>query len=220
MAGFNLLLLGQFLDLWSHRFRPDGVAFLLWMEAIGHDFFGEDSVLGEEGWAEVEVVHGLAIVEIFDVGVNLFVEFAELIVWLFSAREDGEEEDFCFGAFFFYNRDDFGDSLGSLGGVLLGVAGVVCADHDDGELGIFLVLEISILEAPDDVLGAVARDAKIEGIFFGIIIFPDCFSGSFPTLGDGVTDEEDVVRLGGCFRVHAVMALKPPRGSAGFGLER
>lgn len=73
------------------------------------------------------------------------------------------------------------------------MAGVVGADHNDGDFCLLLVAKISVVEAPNDVLGAVAADAKVEGVTFAVVFVPSVFAGAFPALGDGVTDEEEVV---------------------------
>ena len=159
-----------------------------------------------------------AIVELGDTLIDIDVELPKFVIGLLAAGEDAEEEDFCFGAALADEGDDFGDAFGCFLGVLPTVAGIVGADHDDGELGVFLILEVAVLETPDDVLGAVAGDAEVEGVFVGVVLFPDAFSGSFPALGDGVADEEDVVLFCGGIFIHALVALHPA-ASTGLGLE-
>lgn len=145
----------EFLDFTIHRFGPHFVAFLLWVESVGHDFFGEDAFSIEKGVAEVEVVDGFAVVELCDALIDGDVDKAKFVLWCLTTGKDSKKEDLSLRAAFFDEGDDLGDALGSLGRILLSVAGVIGADHDDGELGILLVLEVAILKTPDDVLGAV-----------------------------------------------------------------
>ena len=98
------------------------------------------------------------------------------------------------------------------------MAGIVGADHDDGELCVFLILEVAVLETPDYVLSTVTGDAEIEGVFVGVVFFPDAFSGSFPALGDGVADEEDIILFCRGIFIHALVSLHPA-ASTRLGLE-
>ena len=48
-----------------------------------------------------------------------------------------------------------------------------------------------MLQPPEHVLGVIAPDAEIERVAFGIILRPNVLAVSFPTLRDGVADEND-----------------------------
>ena len=78
-----------------------------------------------------------------------------------AAREDGEQQHLGRRRFGADRLDDGGDAVGDLlGGV---AAGVIGADHEDGDLGLDAV-EFAVLDAPEDVLGAVAADAEVGGL--------------------------------------------------------
>ena len=65
-----------------------------------------------------------------------------------------------------------------------GGAGVVGAEHEDGDLGLDAV-EFAVLDPPDDVLGLVAADAEVGGLVFTVERFPDMGAGGVgPTGGD------------------------------------
>lgn len=181
MDGF---LKPQLLELGFHGFGPDLVALFFRVESVGHDFLGEDALVVEEFVVEFEIVDGFAVIEAGDMLVDHFIEKARLVGWIDGAGEDAEEEDFGLGAAFFDKRDDLFDALGRFVRGLAVVAGVVGADHDDGELGILLVFEVPVLETPDDVFGPISGESKIEGVTVGVELFPGPFSGSFPALGD------------------------------------
>lgn len=180
------------------------------MEEIGHHFFGQSAVFGEEFVRNIEKINTFVIGKSGDFLINLGVDFAHFIVRFFAAGEDAEEDDFGFRSFFFDLSEDFFDALGRLFGVLFRMAGIVGADHDDDEFGIFLVFKLVVVEPPDDVLGAVARKAEVEGVAGRVVFFPSGFTAVFKGMGDGIADENEVVLvLGGKFGF-GLVAFGPP----------
>src|SRR6056297_2845013 len=75
---------------------------------------------------------------------------------------------------------------------LIAVAGVVGADHQHVGLGIDS-LELAVEQAPQHVLGAVARVAEIQRLAPGVELLPDLLAGPAPALGDRVTDKDQLV---------------------------
>ena len=74
---------------------------------------------------------------------------------LWTSLKNREEKDFGFRTFGLYALYDSRDPLSDfLGGV---VPSVVLTNHDDGKLG-FNAVEIPVINAPEDVLGAIATD--------------------------------------------------------------
>jgi hypothetical protein len=49
-----------------------------------------------------------------------------------------------------------------------------------------------MLETPEDVLGAVATDTEVRGLERGPILRPDGLALPFPTMGDRVTEEDEL----------------------------
>ena len=145
--------------------------------------------------ADVEIGHVFAVVEFLDDLVDLG-KFAALGGEILAAGEDAEEEDFGLGGAFLDFFDDGGDAFDDLAGGVVFAVGIVGADHDDGDFG-FDAFEVSVLQAPEDVLGAVTTDAEVHGFAIGVMFFPDFFgSAAFPALGDGVADENELGVLG------------------------
>jgi hypothetical protein len=86
--------------------------------------------------------------------------------------------------------DDGGDAVGDLLGAM--AAGVVRADHEDGDLGGDAV-EFAVLDAPEDVLGLIAADAEVGGLQGTEGFVPDFLAAAAaPAVGDGIAEEEDV----------------------------
>ena len=184
-------LLHECCEAWGDGIGPDLVAFGVEMEQVGHDFFGEGAVRFEEFRAEVEVVYGFPVVELGDDGVHGLVLVALRVICVTcSAREDAEEEDFGVLRALVDGADDVTDSVGDFfWGVLLGAA-VVGADHENDDLG-FDAVELTVLDAPEDVLGSVAADPEVGWGVFSEGSLPDCALAS-PTCGDGVAEEHEL----------------------------
>lgn len=173
------------------------------MNAVAHDFFGKRAVFFEEFVVGIEegddgIFRELGLEE----GVELLNLGAVGIVGAEATREDAHEDDFGAGGFFEQSFEDFVDGVGDLGG---GVDGgfafgeIVGADVDDDDFGLEAV-EFTVLEAPEDVLGAIPAEAEIEDFF----VFEDrvpslwaargdvgCGGFAAPEVGDGVADEDD-----------------------------
>jgi hypothetical protein len=135
-------------------------------------------------------VDGFVVGEFGEEGVDFVGADAGGVGGFFGAGEDAEDEDFhvgLFGAEFVGDGLDAGDGVGR--GVVA-VAGVVGADHEDGEFGFEAVI-VAVFQAPEDVLGAVAADAEVGGFVGGPGFVPKFF-GAFPALGDGVAKEDEL----------------------------
>ena len=118
----------------------------------------------------------------------------------FGARENTEQQNLGIRLAGADLVHDGGDAFQDVGiGVavraILVFAGVVGADHDDRDLGLDAV-KLSLLKAPEDVFGAVAAHAKVDDLARAVKFRPDILAATFPTLGDGIADEFNVVFAG------------------------
>lgn len=94
------------------------------------------------------------------------------------------------------------------------VVAVVRADHEHGQLGRD-TLDITVIQPPKDVLGAIAADAQVDGVARSVVFVPNGLSAAFPAVGDGVADQQHIdVPLGNPL-VHLRMAIGPPFVVAG-----
>lgn len=189
LGGERRLLTQQRLDTLFDAIRPDLIPGGAEVQEVGHDLFAEGAVCGQELRADVEVGHHFAVGELGDHRVRGVVLDALCVGVVRAAGEDPQEQDLRLGEPGPQLFDDGGDAVGDLFGRVR--AGVVGADHDDGELGLNAV-DVAVVEPPEDVLGAVAADAEVDGVTRGVGLGPNLFSGPFPALGDGVADEDQV----------------------------
>ena len=119
------------------------------------------------------------------------------------AREDREQQDFRAGAFRLQLGDDRLHALGGLRGralidlivVLLLrpalMSRVVRADHEHDLLRLEAV-EVAVLQAPQDMLRAVAADAEVRGLQRRPILLPDRLAFALPAVRDGVAEEDEL----------------------------
>src|SRR4029453_3613233 len=72
------------------------------------------------------------------------------------------------------------------GADLFGVitAAVVLTDHHDGEFGRDAV-DVAVVEAPQDVFGAIPADAQIQRVAGGIVAVPAVFAPCIEVLDNG-----------------------------------
>lgn len=192
------------------------------MQEVGHDALGQGAVGCEKLGADIEEEDLLVVSETLHDGVGGFVLLAELVFLVRAAREDGENQDLGVGALLLELGDDGLDAFGGLlggtlidgaGEFLLGatlVSGVVGTDHQDDGLGLESV-EVAMLEAPEDVLGAVTADAEVGGLEPSPGLFPDGLALTVPTVGDRVTEEDELGFALLRDDVEGFMALLRPR---------
>ena len=188
---FDWLLAEEFGEFGFDGFGPDFVTFGVGVKVVGHDAGGESAVVFQKAGADIEIEDVFTVIEFLDHLVDLG-DFAALVVEVFSTREDSEEEDFHLGlagAQFFNDGSDAIDDLRA--GVRI-FAGIISANHDDGGFG-FHAVEVSMLEAIENRLGAVAANADVHRFAFAVIFFPDFFgAGVFPAMSDGVANEKEL----------------------------
>ena len=76
-----------------------------------------------------------------------------------------------------------------------------------------------MVKSPEDMLRAVAADAKIDSIAVRVILRPHFLSFAFPPLRDGVADENDlrlVTGFGGAFVQQFLPVLPALIGARGW----
>ena len=173
------------------------------MQEVRHDGLGQRAVGLEELGADIEEEDLLVVRVALDDGVGGFVLLAELVVLVGAAREDAEDQDLGVGALLLELREDRLDAFGGLFGAALVdsvidfllrtalVAGVVRADHEHDGLRLQAV-EVAVVEAPEDVLGAVAADAEVGGLEGRPGLVPHGLAFAFPSMGDGVAQEDEL----------------------------
>jgi hypothetical protein len=202
----GLLLAEQLGDIVLDRLGPALVTLGGEVQVVGHDVLGQLAVVVEEGRGDVLVEDLLVIGVALDDLVDRDVQLAVRVVGGLAAGEDAEQEDLGLGAFLLDAVDDRLDARGGVLGLVLAMAGVVGADHDDDQVGRQSV-EVAVIETPQHVLGAIAADAEVGGVARGVKLLPHLAPGAFPRLGDRITDEDELgLALLGDF-VEAVVAL-------------
>src|SRR5262245_32920124 len=75
-------------------------------------------------------------------------------------------------------------------------ADVVGTDHDDRRLGIEFVDLVPVGNAPEDVAGLIAADAEVDWLERAEMLLPGLLS--FPAVGDGIAEEDDVASALAC----------------------
>ena len=162
------------------------------MQEVVHHPLGERAVRLEEPVAEVEPEDVLSVGIALDDRVHLRVGHAARVVRLGAAREDRVKHDLRLGVL---GADDTEDALharGDVGGVAVPV---VRSDHHGEQLRL-VALELAVLHAPDDVLGAVAAVAEVQDAV-RLADFGEQFAAlaalALPAVGDGVAHHHDVV---------------------------
>ncbi len=104
------------------------------------------------------------------------------------------------------------DGLDAVGDLLWRVFGIVGADEEDSHFGM-QPGEVHMVEPPEDILGRVGEDAKIESVSHGVSFVPDGLARPEPAVGDRIADENDVARLA-LDRRHARLECFPRPGLA------
>ena len=167
---------------------PDLVAGGGGMEEVGHDLLGDGTVGEKEVIADVEVVNAFPIVQTGDNVVGL-VDFIAVRIGtgLLTPGEHAEEQDLGLGLFFPKGADDGGDPFGDpCGGVGPGIVG---PDHEDNDARLD-ALNLALLDAPKDVLGAISTDAKVGWLVTAKGAIPNV-RPSAPASGDGVAQKKE-----------------------------
>ena len=173
------------------------------MQEVGHDALGQGAVGCEKLGADIEEEDLLVVSEALHDGVGGFVLLAELVFLVRAAREDGENQDLGVGALLLELGDDGLDAFGGLlSGALVDsavelllsatlVSGVIGANHEHDFLRLEAV-EVTVFQAPKNVLGAVATDAKVGSLERSPGLFPDGLALTVPTMGDRVAEEDEL----------------------------
>ena len=174
--------------------RPDFVSGFAGMQIIGHHVFGNRAVALDQLRSRNRCRKCFCRHPVWRALVHL-QDFSALRAERLAAREDAEQDDFCVRLAGADLVDDGGHAFQNFGlGVVL-VVGIVGADHHDGDFGLDAV-ELAVLKTPEDVLGAVAADAHVDGLAPTVKFLPHIFARAFPDFRDGVADEFDVVIAG------------------------
>ena len=137
---------------------------------------------------------------------------------IFAAREDRQQQHFGLRQLFAELLHDRRHALGDLFHGVVFAVGVIGADHDDGGPGLEAI-QITVIKSPEDMLRAVAADAKIDSIAVRVILRPHFLSFAFPPLRDGVADENDlrlVTGFGGAFVQQFLPVLPALIGARGW----
>jgi len=107
----------------------------------------------------------------------------------FAAGKDGEDEDLRLRQFVPQRLHDRGNPRADF---FAGVKrAVVLADHDDGDLGGDAV-DVAVLKPPEDLLGAIAGDAKDQAVPGGVVVIPHGFSLPLPVPDDRIADVDEI----------------------------
>src|SRR5262245_31114621 len=69
---------------------------------------------------------------------------------------------------------------------------IVRADQEHQDSGVKALQFLALAQTPEHMLGAIPIDAEVGGLERLERFFPDFLATSFPALGDGVTQEENV----------------------------
>jgi putative membrane-bound dehydrogenase-like protein len=181
------------------------------MQVVWHDFARDAAILVNEPVAEINPKDILPVREFMDDLIYL-QNLSALVVDVLAAREDRTEENFRLRQPGAKLLDDHAHTLGNLFGGVVFAVGIVRADHEDGGFWTEAV-DIAVVETPEDVLGAIAADAEIDGVIFGVILFPHFLARAFPALRDRVADKDDLrvfASFGGAF-VQEIVANLPIR---------
>ena len=156
------------------------------MQEIGHDSRRDGAVRIEEGLADVEIAHVLAVGERGDFLVDR-LDPVTRGTGLLTPWEHAQKQDLSLRQSAAQFRDDRLDPLRDLVGCIIGK--VVGADHEHRHFGTDPV-ELAILDPPQDMLGAVASNAEIGGVARPVVALPD--SVVVPTLRDRVAQKEEI----------------------------
>src|SRR5688572_25512860 len=160
------------------------------MEEVGHDVAGDAAFFVDEFMAKINPDDVLVVHDFLEDLVHL-KDFAPLRIWIFTARENGEQENFRGGKFGAQFLDDGADAVSDLFGGVVFAVGIVRSDHQDGGFGAE-AFEIPVIQAPEDMLGAVATDAEVDRVVFGETFRPNFFAVIFPTVRDRIANENEL----------------------------
>lgn len=191
--GRSVLLSHQFLDFGSDFFRPGSVCLGAEVKIVWHVVLSDRAVFLEKFRSDIEVVDVLAIIQLGDDFVDL-INLLPLWIGLFTAGENRKQQDLCLGQILAKLGNDSSDAFRDLLGAV--AVRVVRPDHHDGYLRLESV-DVSVLKAPQDMLGPVATDPQIERLVFREMFFPYRLAWTLPCLGDGVADEQQRTSPGG-----------------------
>ncbi len=185
------------------------------MEEVRHDVLGDAAVGTDKILADAQEVHVGTLVEEGEHLVDL-KDFAALRIDSLAAWKNIEQKNLGLrqlGAEFVDDRRDAVDHL--LGGVA--AARVVRADHDNGDLGAD-VLDVAVVEPPQDVLCSIAADAEVHGVALGVILRPNLLASAFPAVRDRVADKDQIDVALSHALVERLMSLHPA-AAAGLGVD-
>ena len=90
------------------------------------------------------------------------------------------------------------------------MSGIIGADHQDDGFGISLSRQVAVVKSPKDVFGAVSGESEVQGIAMGVVLVPSGFSGTFESMSDGITDENEFVGFAAGEFVFLGVAFFPP----------
>ena len=160
--------------------------------------------------AEVGPEHGLVIGDATQHLIDLS-QLAPLGIEVLGAREDGHQQDLGSRKFRAELVHDGADAVHDLLRGVVFAVGIVGPDHHHGRLGLE-TREVAVVETPEDVLGAIATDAQVDGVALGVVLGPDLLALPFPTLRDGVADEDQLrlAPIGSHRGIETRLTIHPP----------
>ena len=157
----------------------------------------------EERIVDVHIEDRFVVGELGDKSVGGVILLTPLVVIRGSAGENRQEENLHLRLLLPEQLHDLSNALRSLLGaasvngsaVLFHcaplVSSVVGTDHENGKLSFRLeAVVVTILQSPENVLGAIAADAEIRGFEGRPMFGPNFLASSFPTGRDGITEED------------------------------
>ncbi len=180
---------------------------LIRVKKVRHDFLRNLDIRAEENMVDVQKRNHLSVVEFGDAivdfmdGIHLRRSIAGPIAW-----KDSQQEDFGFGTFGAHFSNDLLHAFGNL--IRRIVFAVVGADHEDDDLGVDAV-NFAVLDAPDDMLGAISADTEIGSVAIGVEFIPNAFAAIAPEIGDGIAHEQEI-NSSGFGLLHEILVTRHP----------
>lgn len=181
-----------------HGLGPEAGAFGTGVKPVGHEIFFDFAIGFEIDGVYVAKENVLVIGELHCDGGGC-IQHGPMFGGAGAAVGSGkaaQQEDFGLGAFFSHDFDDALDASGNLlAGVMRGVVfriGIVGADHQRDDLRA-LACQFSVLQIPNDVLGARAAVSEVDRLARSKIMIPhglEC--GLLKIVRDGITDHDQV----------------------------
>lgn len=161
------------------------------MKEIRHDLFWDAAIGLDKDVADIEPEHFLVVGEVLERLVHL-QNFAALSIELLTTRKDPKQKDFCIWKFLLHLADNRRDTIHDFFTAIAIFPGVVRADHQDGHFA-ENIFGMPVIDSPKNMLRFVAADAEVQQCIFLVQPGPGILPGAFPSLRDGIANENNVV---------------------------